>query len=91
MMIQVPQSGIVPLETQRQRNTAGIVYLGLNRESTPFVNKLFIKVGREAGATLRSEINELVTVLRTKLNICRGKTFRNFNKGLKQNKTFQAQ
>ncbi len=65
-------SGIVPLETQRQRNTAGIVYLGLNQESTPFINDLFTKVENRTIVTLRSEIPEKLVVPNYRLNICRG-------------------
>ena len=36
-------SGVKPLAIQRRENTSGIVYLGLNKLSTPFVNTMFSK------------------------------------------------
>ena len=48
------------------------MYLGLNQESTPFINALFTKTGSKAGLTLRSEIQEKLEVPRCRLNVCRG-------------------
>ena len=62
-------SGIEPLETQRQWNTAGMVYLGINQDSTPFINDLFSKVEKRAGVVLRSEIQEKLIVPKYKLNL----------------------
>ena len=64
-------SGIVPLEVQHLQNTAGLAYLGVNQESTPFVNKLFSKVQYDTGRVLRSEINEDLVVPKTRLKVCR--------------------
>ena len=66
------RSGIKPLVVQRKGNTSGMVYLGLNQLSTPFVNTLFSKVENIGGWVLRSEIKGEVIVPNTKLNIARG-------------------
>ena len=66
------KSGIEPLEVQMKWNTAGIVYLGLDQESTPLANNLFSEVNNKAARVLRSEVQENVVVPKTKLNVCRG-------------------
>ena len=65
------KSGIKPLEIQRKENTTGIVYLGLNQLSTPFVNSLFSKTENKNGRVLRSEIKGDV-VKTPKLKIAQG-------------------
>ena len=66
------ESGIRPLATQRCESTAGIVYLGLNKLSTPFVNNLFSKVEGDNQRVVRSEIKGDVVVPFVKLETVRG-------------------
>ena len=66
------ESGIRPLATQRSENTAGIVYLGLNKLSTPFVNSLFTKVEGNNHRVMRSEIKGDIVVPFVKLETVRG-------------------
>ena len=66
------RSGIKPLAVQRKENTSGMVYLGLNQLSTPFVNSLFSKAENTGGMTLRSEIKGDVIVPVTKLSLTKG-------------------
>ena len=68
------ESGIKPLATQRCENSAGIVYLGLNQLSTPFVNSLFTKVESNNSRVLRSEIRGDVLIPFVKLETVRGNT-----------------
>ena len=65
-------SGIRPLCCQCKENTAGIVYLGLNKLSTPFVNMLFSKTESTGQRVLRSEIKGDVVVPVTKLKTVSG-------------------
>ena len=65
-------SGIKPLETQRKENTAGIVYLGLNQLSTPFVNSLFSRSENKTEIVLRSEIKGDVIVPPARLKVTQG-------------------
>ena len=66
------QSRTCPLSTQQCESTTGIVYLGLNKLSTPFVNNLFTKVESKNQRVLRSEFKGDVMVPCTKLETVRG-------------------
>ncbi len=48
------------------------VYLGVNQESTPFINCLFSKVQNDTGRILRSEINEDLVIPKTRLKVSKG-------------------
>ena len=66
------RSGVKPLIVQRRENTSGIVYLGLNKLSTPFVNNLFSKTENTGQRVLRSEIKGDVVVPRMRLKVLEG-------------------
>ncbi len=66
------QSKVKPLDVQRQEHTASIVYQGINQESSPFINNLFTKCHTGGNHILCSEINDDISVPRTKLQVSRG-------------------
>ena len=49
-----------------------MVYKGLNRLGTPFINEIFSKVDRPDGVVTRSEVREDVIVLRCRLELGTG-------------------
>ncbi len=55
------RSNILPLETQRMINKSCIVYIGINQESTKFVNNLFSLSESDSRMTTRSELNRKLT------------------------------
>ena len=50
-------SKVVPLAVQRFINTSTVVYQGLNKESTPFINNMFRHISDQHSVPTRSQIN----------------------------------
>ena len=63
-------SKIIPLATQRFISSSTIVYQGLNKESTPFINNMFKHVSDQHERQTRSQINRQLLVPRVKLKSC---------------------
>ncbi len=66
------EAGIGPLSKSREDHTSKIVYLGLNQESTTFINGLFNKVSNVHGIATRSSLLEDVYIPRSRLECCKG-------------------
>ena len=66
------ESGICSLSKSRELHTSKLVYLGLNQESTPFINNLFSKVSEVHDIQTRSSLMSDVYVPRSKPECCKG-------------------
>ncbi len=90
------ESGIEPLEMQRNQNIVSLVYQGVNQESTPFINQLFSKVRYDNGRLLRSELNENLYIPKVRLETCKGNIrykgpllYNGIDRGIRHSKTLK--
>ncbi len=59
------ESGICSLAQSREEHTAKVVYLGVSKQSTAFVNSLFMKVGDVHDLGTRASANDKIYVPKT--------------------------
>ena len=66
------EAGISSLAKSRDEHASKIVYLGLNQQSTSFINEMFSELSDFHSETTRSSLMEEVYVPRCKLECCKG-------------------